>query len=65
MEEQLEEERERRVAAEEALSAAQDQISRWGHWSEGQCCPKSGDPSSLNGCTVPVLWLQTKAECSN
>jgi len=28
LEEQLEEERERRVAAEEALSAAQDQISR-------------------------------------
>uniref|UniRef100_A0A803Y5Q8 Golgin B1 n=1 Tax=Meleagris gallopavo TaxID=9103 RepID=A0A803Y5Q8_MELGA len=39
LEEQLEEERERRVAAEEALSAAQDQISRWGRWSEGQCCP--------------------------
>ena len=34
MEEQLEEERERRVAAEEALSAAQDQISRLesGEW---------------------------------
>lgn len=44
LEEQLEEERDRRLAAEEALFAAQDQIRRW-------------DSLSKHAITVEVWWF--------